>query len=105
MWSVAFSPDSQLIASGSADKTVKIWRTNDGGEVTTLYRHSDKVNSVVFSPNSQVIVSASSDSSIIGWDVPQILKLEPLVYGCNWVRDYLQTNIEVGAGDRTHLCP
>jgi WD40 repeat protein len=105
VWSVAFSPDSQLIVSGSADKTVKLWRTNDGADVTTLYHHSDKVNSVTFSPNGQEIVSASSDSSIIVWDLQQILQLDPLEYGCNWVRDYLQTNVEVETGDRTNLCP
>jgi WD40 repeat protein len=128
IWSVAFSPDSQLIASGSVDKTVKLWRTKDGGDVTTLYRHSDKVNSVVFSPNSQAasdrvasprvaipkgfIASASSDSTIIIWDLQEVLKLDPLVYGCNWVHDYLQTNLEVEKGDaedglhqRANLCP
>ena len=105
VWSVAFSPDSKLIASGSADKTVKIWRTNDGSYITTLARHSDKVNSVVFSPNSQVIASASSDGNIILWNLQQILTLDPLVFGCNWVRDYLQTNVEVEKSDRTNLCP
>lgn len=112
VWSVAFSADSQLIVSGSADKTVKIWRTNDGSDVTTLYRHSDRVNSVVFSPKGEAIASASSDSTIIIWDLRQILTLDTLVYGCNWVRDYLQTNIEVEKGDvygglhqRTDLCP
>jgi WD40 repeat protein len=113
LWSVAFSPDSQLIASGSADKTVKLW-TKDGSYVTTLARHRDKVNSVVFSPKGQVvskaipgglIASASSDSTIIMWDLQQILTLDPLVYGCNWVRNYLQTNVEVEAGDRSNLCP
>ncbi|MGB3652965.1 MAG: AAA-like domain-containing protein [Rivularia sp. (in: cyanobacteria)] len=108
VWSVAFSLDSQLLASGSADKTVKIWRTNDGSDVTTLYRHSDRVNSVAFSPNSQAIASASSDSTIIVWDLQQIFTLDTLVYGCNWVRDYLQTNVEVEKGDAyggTDLCP
>jgi len=118
VWSVAFSSDSQLLASGSADKTVKIWRTNDGSNVTTLYRHGDRVNSVVFNPNSQAqssspkeasakgfIASASSDNTIIVWDLEQIMTLDPLMYGCNWVHDYLQTNIEATERDRANLCP
>jgi WD40 repeat protein len=105
VWSVAFSPDGKLIASGSADKTVRLWRTNDGSYVTKLASHSDKVNSVAFSPNGQVIASASSDSTIILWNLQPILTLDPLVYGCNWVRDYLQTNIEVEKSDGTNLCP
>ncbi|MDF5710784.1 MAG: AAA-like domain-containing protein [Nostoc sp. S4] len=104
VWSVAFSPDSQFIASASADRTVKLWRTNNGSYLTTLYRHSDKVNSVMFSPNGQAIASASSDSAIIIWDLQQILTFDPLVYGCNWVRDYLQTNVEVEESERTSLC-
>lgn len=113
VWSVAFSPVSaaspggisQLIASGSADKTVKLWKISDGTNVTTLYGHSDKVNSVVFSHNSQKVISASSDSTIIVWDLQEILRLDPLEYACNWVRDYLQTNVEVEKSNRTNLCP
>jgi WD40 repeat protein len=105
VWSVAFSPDSQLIASGSADRTVKLWQTKDGSEVTTLYRHSDEVKSVEFSPNGREIVSASSDNSIIVWHLPEILKLDPLEFACNWVRDYLETNVEVEENDRDRLCP
>jgi WD40 repeat protein len=37
VWSVAFSPDSKLLASGSADKTVKLWNVTTGIEMTTLY--------------------------------------------------------------------
>lgn len=111
VWSVAFSPvsatsplSSQLIASGSADKTVKLWKISDGTNLTTLYRHSDRVNSVVFGHDSQTIVSASSDSTIIVWDLQKILRLDPLEYGCNWVHDYLQTNVEVEKSNRTNLC-
>jgi WD40 repeat protein len=84
---------------------VKLWRTKDGSNVTTLARHSEKVNSVVFSRDGQAIVSGSSDGTMIVWDLQQILKLDPLVYACNWVRDYLQTNIEVDKSDRNNLCP
>jgi WD40 repeat protein len=104
VWSVAFSADSQLLASGSVDRTVKLWRTVDGSPVTTLYRHREKVNSVAFRRDGQAIVSASSDSAIIVWDLRQILAFNPLEFGCDWVRDYLQTNAEAQATEQSHLC-
>ena len=37
--SVAYSPDGKHIVSGSADKTVKIWETTTGKEVSVLVCH------------------------------------------------------------------
>ncbi|MEH2078194.1 MAG: hypothetical protein V7K57_27995 [Nostoc sp.] len=64
-----------------------------------------KVSSVVFSRDSHTIASVSSESAIIIWDLRQILTLEPLISGCNWVRDYLQTNLEMEESDRINICP
>ncbi|MCL1475132.1 caspase family protein, partial [Argonema antarcticum] len=50
--SVSFSPDGQTIASGSFDKTIKLW-SRDGKELATLQGHSSEVNSVSFSPDGQ----------------------------------------------------
>src|SRR6478735_8551403 len=36
VWSVAFSPDGQLLATSSVDKTIKLWRVTDGALVRTL---------------------------------------------------------------------
>ena len=55
--SVAFSPDSTLVASASYDETVKIWDIATGTCTQTLEGHSDWVNSVAFSPDSTLVAS------------------------------------------------
>jgi len=64
--SVIFSLDRSLIASASADTTIKLWGT-DGSLVKTLSGHEDVVNSVSFSPDSQIIASASQDKTVKLW--------------------------------------
>lgn len=63
---VSFSPDSQYIASASADNTVKIWR-KDGKLWQTLSGHRGVVRGVRFSPDGQYIASASADNTVKIW--------------------------------------
>ena len=65
---LAFSPDSQLIASASDDKTLALWDTTAGDLLSRLEGHSDKVYVVAFSPDGKNIASGSVDGVIRFWD-------------------------------------
>jgi WD40 repeat protein len=99
---IDFRPDGQMLAAGGSNGEVKLWKI-DGTEIMTLTGHEGNIWAVAFSPDGQVIASAGDDRTLILWDMEEILKLDELVYACEQVRDYLQTNAKVREEDR-HLC-
>jgi WD40 repeat protein len=75
--SLAWSPNSQFIATGSAGKgadpktaedTVRVWKT-DGTTILTLTGHSDQVESLAWSPDGTLLASGSYDETIRLWNV------------------------------------
>ncbi len=65
---VAFSPDSQLLASGSWDQTVKLWHVPTRQLLGTLPSHDERVNSVAFSPDGRILAT-SGDDAVRLWNV------------------------------------
>jgi WD40 repeat protein len=66
VYSVAFSPDGRLLASGS-DDNVKIWEVASGRLLHTLSGHGDRVRSVAFSPDGRLLASGSDDRTVKIW--------------------------------------
>ncbi len=64
--SVAFD-STYLIASGSEDRTIKLWDKNTGNLLRSLTGHGDKVYAVAFDSNS-MLASGSVDKTIKLWE-------------------------------------
>jgi WD40 repeat protein/serine/threonine protein kinase len=65
---VAWSPDGQRIASGSADRSVQVWNARDGRHGFTCKGHAGSVKAVAWSPDGQRIASGSADRSAQVWN-------------------------------------
>ena len=64
MKSVAFSPNGKLLASGSLDSTLKLWRIQDGSLVRTLDGHTASVTSVVFTLSGATLIVMTDEGKV-----------------------------------------
>ena len=67
--SIAFSPDGKQLASGSADRTLRLWDVETGECLQILEGHRNWVMSVAFSPDGKQLASGSADRTLRVWDV------------------------------------
>lgn len=66
---LAYSPDGQTLATGSADGRVKLWNAQAGLCFVTFSEHTAAVSAVAFTKNGKVVVSASADGTVRAFDL------------------------------------
>ncbi|MFM6131974.1 MAG: tetratricopeptide repeat protein [Sphaerospermopsis kisseleviana] len=84
--SVAISPDGKILASGSDDKTIKLWNIATGEEIQTLTGHSGSIRTISFSPDGKILASGSSDKTIKLWDIATGEEIQTLTGHSDWIR-------------------
>jgi WD40 repeat protein/energy-coupling factor transporter ATP-binding protein EcfA2 len=70
VFSVAFSPDGKILATGSGDNSVWLWDVTTHRSIgSPLTGHTGRVHSVVFSPSGKTLATGSGDKSVRLWDL------------------------------------
>src|SRR5260370_32607650 len=65
---VAYSGDGKYLATGSYDKTAKVWDAATGKELDTIVGHNRVVEAVAFSPDGKILATGSYDRTVKLWD-------------------------------------
>ncbi len=66
--SLAWSPDSTLLATGNDASTTWLWDAKTGEQLRVLGGHTDVVNAVAFKPDKALIATASADQTVLLWN-------------------------------------
>ncbi|MFN8456997.1 MAG: TIR domain-containing protein [Anaerolineae bacterium] len=77
---LAFSPAGDMLASVSADRSVRLWRLTPPVAKPQVYQGQDWINGVAFSPDGQFLASASDDLTVRLWIVADPTA-EPVIVG------------------------
>ncbi len=71
VYCVQFSPDGRMLASGGADRRIRLWNTDTGKIIYTLDGHQESVTAIEFMPNGKILISVGADRTIRFWDLEQ----------------------------------
>ncbi|NET54896.1 MAG: NACHT domain-containing protein [Symploca sp. SIO2E6] len=105
VFSVAFSPNGQILATGDALGEIRLWRVADSQQILICNEHIYSVKSLVFSPDGQTLASGSGDYTIKLWDIHTGQCLKTLQEHTNSVRSIAFSpdghTLASGSGDQT----
>jgi WD40 repeat protein len=68
VWTVAFAPDGQMLASAGVDRLVRLWDIETGRMLKSLRGHTDDIRAAIFTPDGQTLATGSDDRTIRMWN-------------------------------------
>jgi len=74
---LCFSPDGLLLASCSADGTIRVWDAFRGHLLALLRGQSGRAWSAAFSPDGKTLAAGSADGKLHLWDVSALGRPSP----------------------------
>jgi WD40 repeat protein len=72
---VKFHPNSNYLATGSTDKSLRLWDLSSGDTVRIFTGHRGAITSIALSPDGRTLASAAEDNNIILWDIASSRRL------------------------------
>lgn len=84
--SISFDVSGQILATGSHDKTIKLWNVSTGDHIKTL-ENGKRVYSIAFSqnPDSGILASGGDEEVVKLWDIRTDYCRQRLEGHCKWV--------------------
>ena len=70
IWSVSICRESELVAGGSDDHTIKLWNAKTGESLDALEGHQAGVKAAVFAPKGRFLASGAKDRLVKMWNPP-----------------------------------
>ena len=75
---IALNPDSQILASGEDDKSIKLWDLKTQQLIANSKGHTQAITAVKFNPNGTILATASDDKTIKLWDIKTLTTIQTL---------------------------